>query len=136
MFCERVMRVLALSAMLPVGGAIFFFLFWRWFDHWRSRPFLTYSLVLGIMLAVPAVAYAWALFTLAALWFTRQEERRLVELLDDPGEYERYRRRVPALFPRIGRAVVVAAAAFALAGAAGCAGGGGGSAPAAQAAVA
>jgi protein-S-isoprenylcysteine O-methyltransferase Ste14 len=38
-----------------------------------------------------------------ALWFTRQEERRLVALLDDPAAYERYRRRVPALLPRITR---------------------------------
>jgi protein-S-isoprenylcysteine O-methyltransferase Ste14 len=47
-----------------------------------------------------AVAVALAVFTLGALWFTRQEERRLVELLDDPGDYDRYRARVPALFPR------------------------------------
>lgn len=46
-----------------------------------------------------AVAVAWALFTLGAIWFTRREEERLVELLDDPAEYERYRARVPALFP-------------------------------------
>jgi protein-S-isoprenylcysteine O-methyltransferase Ste14 len=51
----------------------------------------------------PAVFVAWAVFTLGALWFTRQEERRLVGLLDDPSEYDRYRQRVPALFPRIRR---------------------------------
>jgi protein-S-isoprenylcysteine O-methyltransferase Ste14 len=51
----------------------------------------------------PGVLVAWAVFTLGALWFTRQEERRLVGLLDDPSEYDRYRQRVPALFPRIGR---------------------------------
>jgi len=37
------------------------------------------------------------------LWFTRQEEARLVALLDDPTEYDRYRARVPALLPRLGR---------------------------------
>jgi protein-S-isoprenylcysteine O-methyltransferase Ste14 len=58
---------------------------------------------LGVFLATgyPAVAVACAVFVLGALWFTRQEERRLVELLDDPAEYERYRDRVPALLPWI-----------------------------------
>jgi protein-S-isoprenylcysteine O-methyltransferase Ste14 len=51
----------------------------------------------------PAVAIAWAVFTLGAMWFTRHEEKRLAALLDDPAEYERYRERVPALFPWIGR---------------------------------
>jgi protein-S-isoprenylcysteine O-methyltransferase Ste14 len=46
-----------------------------------------------------AVAAACALLIAGATWFTRQEERRLVELLVDPGEYARYRARVPALFP-------------------------------------
>lgn len=51
----------------------------------------------------PAVLVSWVIFTLGALWFTRQEEMRLVQLLDDPGAYERYRARVPALFPRFSR---------------------------------
>jgi protein-S-isoprenylcysteine O-methyltransferase Ste14 len=46
-----------------------------------------------------AVAIACAVFFAGATWFTRQEERRLVELLDDPGDYDRYRARVPALIP-------------------------------------
>jgi protein-S-isoprenylcysteine O-methyltransferase Ste14 len=50
-----------------------------------------------------AVAIAFAIFVLGALWFTRQEERRLMELLADPSQYERYRARVPALFPRLFR---------------------------------
>jgi protein-S-isoprenylcysteine O-methyltransferase Ste14 len=50
-----------------------------------------------------AVAAAWLIFTLGALWFTRQEEQRLMQLLDDPSEYQRYRERVPALFPRMRR---------------------------------
>lgn len=60
---------------------------------------------LGVFLATgyPAVLVACVALALGALWFTRQEERRLMELLDDPGEYERYRARVPALFPRIPR---------------------------------
>lgn len=32
-------------------------------------------------------------------WFTRQEERRLMTLLDDPADYERYRKRVSTLLP-------------------------------------
>lgn len=58
---------------------------------------------IGIFLVTgfPAVLVAWAVFTLGALWFTRQEEERLMSLLDDPNEYVRYRERVPALFPRI-----------------------------------
>lgn len=48
----------------------------------------------------PAVLVSWVVFTGGALWFTAQEERRLVALLDDPQEYDRYRERVPALFPR------------------------------------
>jgi protein-S-isoprenylcysteine O-methyltransferase Ste14 len=47
------------------------------------------------------VAVAAVLFTLGAQWFTRQEERRLLALLDDPADYERYRQRVGRLFPRI-----------------------------------
>lgn len=46
---------------------------------------------------------AFAIFTLGALWFTRREEERLMELLEDPDEYVRYRRMVPALFPRLSR---------------------------------
>jgi len=51
----------------------------------------------------PSVAIAWAIFTVGALWFTRQEEHRLVALLDEPAEYERYRQRVGALLPKIAR---------------------------------
>jgi protein-S-isoprenylcysteine O-methyltransferase Ste14 len=49
------------------------------------------------------VVVAWVALTLGALWFTHQEEARLVALLDDPTEYDRYRERVPALFPRLRR---------------------------------
>jgi protein-S-isoprenylcysteine O-methyltransferase Ste14 len=48
-----------------------------------------------------AVIIACAVLTLGATWFTRQEEKRLVELLEDPTAYHRYRQRVPALFPRL-----------------------------------
>jgi protein-S-isoprenylcysteine O-methyltransferase Ste14 len=41
----------------------------------------------------------YAVFGLGSIWFTRREEERLIALLDDPTEYERYRRRVPALVP-------------------------------------
>jgi len=51
----------------------------------------------------PVVAVACVILALGAQWFTRQEEARLVALLDDPTEYERYRERVPALRPRLGR---------------------------------
>lgn len=51
----------------------------------------------------PGVLLACAVWTLAALWFTRQEEERLKALLDDPEDYDRYRERVPALFPRMSR---------------------------------
>ena len=50
------------------------------------------------------MAIALAVFALGAVWFTRQEERRLIALLADPAAYERYRARVPALLPRFGRA--------------------------------
>jgi protein-S-isoprenylcysteine O-methyltransferase Ste14 len=50
-----------------------------------------------------AVAAAAVVFLLGALWFTRQEERRLVGLLADPAAYDRYRARVPALFPMVRR---------------------------------
>jgi protein-S-isoprenylcysteine O-methyltransferase Ste14 len=49
------------------------------------------------------VAVACIVFALGARWFTRREERELVTLLRDPSEYERYRERVPSLFPRLGR---------------------------------
>jgi protein-S-isoprenylcysteine O-methyltransferase Ste14 len=60
---------------------------------------------LGVFLATGyvAVAVAAVVFGSGALWFTRQEERRLVELLADPAAYARYRDRVPALFPRLRR---------------------------------
>lgn len=51
----------------------------------------------------PAVLVAWAIFVLGAVWFSRQEEERLMALLDDPQDYVSYRERVPALFPRISR---------------------------------
>ena len=47
-----------------------------------------------------AVAIAAVVLALGALWFTRQEERRLASLLADPADYDRYRARVPALLPR------------------------------------
>jgi protein-S-isoprenylcysteine O-methyltransferase Ste14 len=46
-----------------------------------------------------AVLAACALLTGGALWFTRREERALRTLLADPGAYDRYRARVPALLP-------------------------------------
>jgi protein-S-isoprenylcysteine O-methyltransferase Ste14 len=57
--------------------------------------------IFGTFLATgfPAALIGWVLFGLGAIWFTRQEEKRLITLLDDPSEYERYRKRVPALFP-------------------------------------
>ena len=60
---------------------------------------------LGVFLVTgyPLVAAACAILALGALWFTRQEEARLVALLDDPTKYDRYRARVPALLPRPGR---------------------------------
>lgn len=50
-----------------------------------------------------AVLAAFAIFAVGALWFTRREEERLMELLDDPDEYVRYRSRVPGLVPRFAR---------------------------------
>jgi protein-S-isoprenylcysteine O-methyltransferase Ste14 len=60
---------------------------------------------IGLFLATGyvAVAVACAIFAAGALWFTRQEERRLTALLADPTEYDRYRERVPALIPGLGR---------------------------------
>ena len=49
------------------------------------------------------VLVAFAIFGLGALWFTRQEEQHLMQLLGDPNEYVRYRSRVPALVPRLAR---------------------------------
>jgi protein-S-isoprenylcysteine O-methyltransferase Ste14 len=46
-----------------------------------------------------AVLLAIMVFGLGALWFTRQEEQRLITLLDDPTQYDRYRQRVRALLP-------------------------------------
>jgi protein-S-isoprenylcysteine O-methyltransferase Ste14 len=186
--------LLAATAVLPAGATFYFFIFWRWFDHWRRHQVATYVLVgatfvaLGVgayllrasLLALAIVPPAWlqaagwavlacssglgfvadrqiglrvrsftpffeergrltlrtsgayavvrhpiyasgigyqlgallvtgslpvaialAIFALGAAWFTRQEEQRLVALLDDPTEYERYRARVPALIPWI-----------------------------------
>ena len=56
---------------------------------------------IGVFLVtgVAAVAMSCVMFGLGALWFTRQEERRLRERLVDPTAYDRYRARVPALLP-------------------------------------
>jgi protein-S-isoprenylcysteine O-methyltransferase Ste14 len=180
-----------------LGAPLWFLVFWHWFDFWRTRRTLTYSVWAALFIAVAAVvaltldalfgprfapppwsavtgwalmaattvfgavadrqlgtrvrsfmpffdeghrhirlrtsgAYAvvrhpiyaagvwfalgmflvtgyWVLlaslvvFTLSALWFTRQEERRLTALLEDPTEYDRYRARVGALFPKLAR---------------------------------
>jgi protein-S-isoprenylcysteine O-methyltransferase Ste14 len=64
-----------------------------------------YQLGVFLVTGYLAVAVAWVIFALGAVWFTRQEERRLVTLLDDPSEYQRYRARVPALFPSIKRLI-------------------------------
>jgi protein-S-isoprenylcysteine O-methyltransferase Ste14 len=58
-----------------------------------------YQLGLFLVTGSVAVLAACALLTAGAFWFTRQEERRLRELLADPAAYDRYRARVPALFP-------------------------------------
>src|SRR5262245_5658248 len=64
-----------------------------------------YAAVIGSQLGVflvtgyPAVLAACVVLALGALWFTRQEERHLIALLDDPAEYERYRAEGPALLP-------------------------------------
>jgi protein-S-isoprenylcysteine O-methyltransferase Ste14 len=62
-----------------------------------------YQLGTFLVTGYPAVLVAWAVLTFGALWFTRQEEGRLLALLDDPTQYERYRQRVPALLPRLRR---------------------------------
>ena len=68
-----------------------------------------YSAGLGELLALflvtgyPSVLVIGAVFAVAARWFSAQEEAHLVGLLDDPAIYERYRRRVPALIPRLRR---------------------------------
>jgi protein-S-isoprenylcysteine O-methyltransferase Ste14 len=61
---------------------------------------LGYQLGAFLVTGYPTVAVAAAVFGLGALWFTREEERRLLELLDDPSLYARYRARVPRLLPR------------------------------------
>lgn len=62
-----------------------------------------YQLAVLVVTGYLAVAVACVVFTVGAIWFTRQEEQHLKELLDDPAEYGRYCERVPALFPRIWR---------------------------------
>jgi protein-S-isoprenylcysteine O-methyltransferase Ste14 len=63
-----------------------------------------YQLGVFLVTGYLAVAVAWAVFALGALWFTRREEERLLELLDEPAAYLRYRERVPRLFPFARRA--------------------------------
>jgi protein-S-isoprenylcysteine O-methyltransferase Ste14 len=62
-----------------------------------------YQLAMFLVTGDLAIAAACAVLTLGALWFTRQEEQRLVSLLEDPAEYDRYRARVGALLPRLRR---------------------------------
>jgi protein-S-isoprenylcysteine O-methyltransferase Ste14 len=58
-----------------------------------------YQLAVFLVTGYLAVAVAGVVFALGALWFTRREEERLMQRLDDPAEYQRYRERVPALLP-------------------------------------
>ena len=46
------MRLLALAAILPAGATFYFFVFWRWFDHWRRHRVQTYTLMLGTFVAL------------------------------------------------------------------------------------
>jgi protein-S-isoprenylcysteine O-methyltransferase Ste14 len=57
------------------------------------------NLSIFLISGYPSSLFASVVFGLGAIWFTRREEARLMELLDDPSEYVRYRERVPALFP-------------------------------------
>jgi|GEM_PF-2161032 len=62
-----------------------------------------YQLAMFLVSGSPAIAAAFVVLTLGALWFTRQEERRIAPLLHDASEYEDYRARVGALLPRLRR---------------------------------
>jgi len=62
-----------------------------------------YQLAMFLVTGALAIAAACVALTLGALWFTRQEERRLIAVLEDPAEYDRYRARVGALVPRLRR---------------------------------
>jgi len=62
-----------------------------------------YQIAMFLVTGALAIAAACAALTLGALWFTKQEERRLVSLLEDPTEYDRYRARVGALLPKLRR---------------------------------
>jgi len=59
-----------------------------------------FALGVALLTGYPSALIGALVFLLGAMWFTRQEEKRLVALLDDPSAYARYRARVPALFPR------------------------------------
>jgi protein-S-isoprenylcysteine O-methyltransferase Ste14 len=60
---------------------------------------LIYQLGMFLVTGYVSIAAAALTFGVGAIWFTRQEERRLVALLEDPKAYDRYRARVPALLP-------------------------------------
>lgn len=64
-----------------------------------------FSVGVAMLTGYPAALIGALVFLLGAMWFTRQEEKRLLALLDDPSAYDRYRARVPALFPRPWRTV-------------------------------
>lgn len=64
-----------------------------------------FALGVALLTGYPSALIGALVFLLGATWFTRQEEQRLVALLDDPAAYERYRAGVPALFPRLWRTV-------------------------------
>jgi protein-S-isoprenylcysteine O-methyltransferase Ste14 len=62
---------------------------------------LVFQIGIVLVTGYVVVLAAAVVFAGGAAWFTAQEERRLVALLDDPSEYDRYRARVPALLPRL-----------------------------------
>jgi len=73
------------------------------------RTFLLLAfLLLSLFQFLLLLLVSLLVITLGAFRFTKHEEERTKALLADPSEYDRYRERVPALFPsfrrRAGRA--------------------------------
>ncbi|MBV8763033.1 MAG: hypothetical protein JO257_37450 [Deltaproteobacteria bacterium] len=62
-----------------------------------------YQVAMFLVTGKLTIAVACAVMTVGALWFTRQEERRLAAAVDDAAAYAAYRSRVGRLVPRVTR---------------------------------
>jgi hypothetical protein len=51
------MRIFAATAILPAAATIYFFVFWRWFDHRRRHRVAAHAMMFGTFVVIGAATY-------------------------------------------------------------------------------